>query len=70
MLIPVGAAFDFHAGLKKQAPRWMMRLSLEWLFRMLSEPRRLGMRYLISNPTFIWKVLMQTLGVKRYDLGG
>ena len=69
VLIPVGAAFDFHAGLKKQSPRWMMRLSLEWLFRMLSEPRRLGMRYLISNPTFIWKVLMQTLGLKRYDLG-
>ena len=68
VLIPVGAAFDFHAGLKKQAPRWMMRLSLEWLFRMLSEPRRLGMRYLVSNPTFVWKLLMQALGLKKYTL--
>jgi N-acetylglucosaminyldiphosphoundecaprenol N-acetyl-beta-D-mannosaminyltransferase len=68
VLIPVGAAFDFHAGIKRQAPRWMMNIGLEWLFRMLSEPRRLGKRYLVSNPTFIWKVLMQALGIVKYTL--
>jgi len=43
-LIGVGAAFDFHAGLKPQAPRWMQRSGLEWLFRLATEPRRLGRR--------------------------
>lgn len=58
-LIGVGAAFDFHAGLKPQAPRWMQRNGLEWLFRLVTEPRRLGARYLVNNPIFIWKVLGQ-----------
>jgi N-acetylglucosaminyldiphosphoundecaprenol N-acetyl-beta-D-mannosaminyltransferase len=62
VLIGVGAAFDFHAGLKRQAPRWMQRSSLEWLFRLLTEPRRLWRRYLINNPWFIWLVLLQALG--------
>jgi N-acetylglucosaminyldiphosphoundecaprenol N-acetyl-beta-D-mannosaminyltransferase len=58
-LIGVGAAFDFHAGVKAQAPRWMQRNGLEWLFRMASEPRRLGRRYLVNNPVFVWKTLQQ-----------
>lgn len=58
-LIGVGAAFDFHAGVKAQAPRWMQRNGLEWLFRLMSEPRRLGRRYLVNNPTFVWKTLQQ-----------
>jgi N-acetylglucosaminyldiphosphoundecaprenol N-acetyl-beta-D-mannosaminyltransferase len=62
VLVGVGAAFDFHAGVKPQAPRWMMRLGLEWLFRMLSEPRRLGPRYLKDNPVFIWNIVLQALG--------
>lgn len=49
----VGAAFDFHAGLKRQAPRWMQRAGLEWLFRLSTEPRRLWYRYLIHNSTFV-----------------
>ena len=53
VLVGVGAAFDFHAGLKRQAPRWMRESGLEWLFRLLSEPRRLGKRYLIGNPRFV-----------------
>jgi N-acetylglucosaminyldiphosphoundecaprenol N-acetyl-beta-D-mannosaminyltransferase len=61
-LIGVGAAFDFHAGLKRQAPRWMQRSGLEWLFRLLSEPRRLWRRYLVNNPWFLWLVLLQALG--------
>jgi len=58
-LVGVGAAFDFHAGLKRQAPRWMQRSGLEWSFRLLSEPRRLGPRYLVNNPLFVWKIALQ-----------
>lgn len=53
VLIGVGAAFDFHAGLKAQAPRWMQRSGLEWLFRLATEPRRLWRRYLQNNPAFV-----------------
>lgn len=62
VLIAVGAAFDFHSGRKPQAPRWMMSIGLEWFFRVLTEPRRLGPRYLRDNPVFIWNILRQTLG--------
>jgi N-acetylglucosaminyldiphosphoundecaprenol N-acetyl-beta-D-mannosaminyltransferase len=62
VLIGVGAAFDFHAGLKRQAPRWMMRAGLEWLFRLIQEPRRLGPRYLSNNPLFVGLVIRQLLG--------
>jgi len=64
VLIGVGAAFDFHAGLKRQAPRWMQRSGLEWLFRLAMEPRRLWRRYLINNPWFLWLMLLQALGKK------
>jgi N-acetylglucosaminyldiphosphoundecaprenol N-acetyl-beta-D-mannosaminyltransferase len=53
VLIGVGAAFDFHAGLIRQAPYWMQRYGLEWLFRLAQEPRRLWRRYLRYNPRFI-----------------
>lgn len=57
VLIGVGAAFDFHAGLKAQAPRWMQRSGTEWLFRLLTEPRRLWRRYARNNPRFVALVL-------------
>ena len=66
--IGVGAAFDFHAGKKKQAPRWMQRSGLEWLFRLASEPRRLWKRYLKANPTFVVLVVLQTLGLKKFSM--
>ena len=50
----VGAAFDFHAGNKRMAPRWMQRYSLEWLFRLCQEPGRLWKRYLVTNTIFCW----------------
>jgi N-acetylglucosaminyldiphosphoundecaprenol N-acetyl-beta-D-mannosaminyltransferase len=53
VLIGVGAAFDFHAGLVPQAPAAMQRLGLEWLFRLVQEPRRLWRRYLRYNPRFV-----------------
>ena len=68
VMIGVGAAFDFHAGLKKQAPRWMQRSGLEWFFRLITEPRRLWKRYLINNPLFLILILAQFLGLKRYTL--
>jgi N-acetylglucosaminyldiphosphoundecaprenol N-acetyl-beta-D-mannosaminyltransferase len=57
VLIGVGAAFDFHAGLKRQAPRWMQRSGLEWLFRLAHEPRRLWRRYSYNNVRFVVDLL-------------
>lgn len=54
VMIGIGAAFDFHAGVKPQAPRWMRSLALEWLFRLLCEPRRLWKRYLVGNFLFLY----------------
>jgi len=56
-LIAIGAAFDFHAGTKRQAPRVVQRFGFEWLFRLITEPRRLWKRYLIGNGRFVWAVL-------------
>ena len=61
VMLGVGAAFDFLAGVKAQAPRWMQRSGLEWLFRLLTEPRRLGPRYLRQNPKFAVLALAQLL---------
>lgn len=57
VVIGVGAAFDFHAGTVKRAPLWMQRMTLEWLHRLLSEPRRLWRRYLVIAPGFVWHLL-------------
>ena len=64
VLIGVGAAFDFHAGLKPQAPRWMQRTGLEWLFRLLSEPRRLYRRYLVNIPLFAVYLLLEAMHLR------
>lgn len=56
-MMAVGAAFDFHAGVLKQAPRWMQKNGLEWLFRFIQEPQRLWKRYLITNSLFIYLFL-------------
>ncbi len=53
VLVGVGAAFNFHSGRVAQAPRWMMAMGLEWLFRLWQEPRRLWSRYLVNNPAFV-----------------
>jgi N-acetylglucosaminyldiphosphoundecaprenol N-acetyl-beta-D-mannosaminyltransferase len=63
-LLGIGAAFDFHAGTKPRAPRWMQRSGFEWLFRLLSEPRRLAHRYLIDNTIFVARTAQQLLGQK------
>jgi N-acetylglucosaminyldiphosphoundecaprenol N-acetyl-beta-D-mannosaminyltransferase len=56
-LLGVGAAFDFHAGLMPQAPPWMQRRGLEWLYRLSREPRRLWRRYFRNNPAFVLRIL-------------
>lgn len=56
-LLGVGAAFDFHAGQVRQAPRWVQRAGLEWLFRLTQEPRRLWRRYIRNNPRFVLQIL-------------
>jgi N-acetylglucosaminyldiphosphoundecaprenol N-acetyl-beta-D-mannosaminyltransferase len=61
VLVGVGAAFDFHAGLIPQAPALMQRLGLEWVFRLVQEPRRLWRRYLRYNPRFVWGFARQYL---------
>ena len=61
VLVGVGAAFDFHAGLIPQAPGWMQRAGLEWLFRLAHEPRRLWRRYLRYNPRFVVGFVRQYL---------
>ena len=60
-LVGVGAAFDFLAGSKRQAPPWMQRNGVEWLFRLASEPRRLWRRYLLGNPRFLVHFTVQWL---------
>ena len=61
VMLGVGAAFDFHAGSKRQAPKWMQVVGLEWLFRFTQEPQRLWRRYLIYNSRFIILILKQLL---------
>lgn len=59
VMVGVGAAFDFHAGTVRRAPLWMQKLSLEWLFRLCQEPRRLAGRYLVTNTLFVVGALRQ-----------
>jgi N-acetylglucosaminyldiphosphoundecaprenol N-acetyl-beta-D-mannosaminyltransferase len=59
VLVGVGAAFDFLSGAKPQAPRWVMAAGLEWLFRLLHEPRRLWRRYLVGNARFLFHFLVR-----------
>jgi N-acetylglucosaminyldiphosphoundecaprenol N-acetyl-beta-D-mannosaminyltransferase len=65
VLVGVGAAFDFHAGLVSQAPSWMQSMGLEWAYRLLQEPGRLWRRYLRYNPRFVAGFLRQWLAHRR-----
>ena len=57
----IGAVFDFFAGTVKRAPEGWIRLGLEWLYRLIKEPRRTWRRYLVSNPVFCWLVLKEKI---------
>jgi N-acetylglucosaminyldiphosphoundecaprenol N-acetyl-beta-D-mannosaminyltransferase len=69
VLIGVGAAFDFHAGLVPQAPLRLQRAGLEWAYRLVQEPRRLGRRYLRYNPRFVAAFAAQYLRHRRAPAG-
>lgn len=66
-LIAVGAAYDFHAGNLAKAPEFLSKIGLEWLFRMMKEPKRLWQRYVFLNPLYIWLFLLQALKIKHFD---
>ena len=68
ILVGVGAAFDFHAGVKRQAPRAIQRSGFEWLFRLACEPRRLFRRYAIAIPSFIALSAAQVLGLRSFPM--
>jgi N-acetylglucosaminyldiphosphoundecaprenol N-acetyl-beta-D-mannosaminyltransferase len=68
VLIGVGAAFDFFSGRVRQAPYWMQRSGLEWLFRLSQEPQRLWRRYLLGNTRFVFHIALQVTGLRRYTL--
>lgn len=68
LMAGVGAAFDLHAGLRTDAPGWMKRCGLQWLYRLHQEPRRLAGRYLKHNPRFIWEICRQMAGRKGFEL--
>ncbi|HEX4286659.1 MAG TPA: WecB/TagA/CpsF family glycosyltransferase [Terracidiphilus sp.] len=68
LMVGVGAAFDFHAGVVKEAPRWLHRTGLQWAYRLIREPRRLGRRYLACIPSFMWNVSLELTGVRKFRL--
>jgi N-acetylglucosaminyldiphosphoundecaprenol N-acetyl-beta-D-mannosaminyltransferase len=67
VIVGVGAAFDFHTGRVRQAPRWMREHGLEWSWRLMMEPRRLWRRYLLGGPRFVWNVGLELAGLKKFD---
>lgn len=68
LMVGVGAAFDIHAGVIKEAPKWLKVSGLQWAHRLALEPRRLWRRYLVCVPGFIWNIGLQLLGIRRYKL--
>jgi N-acetylglucosaminyldiphosphoundecaprenol N-acetyl-beta-D-mannosaminyltransferase len=67
VMVGVGAAFDFLASRKRQAPSWMQEHGLEWLFRLQQEPRRLWKRYLVGGSEFVFLAALELLGLRRFD---
>jgi len=59
VIIGVGALFKYLSGEVKRAPKWMLKHNMEWVFRLVTEPKRLWKRYIIGNPKFIWRVLRE-----------
>jgi exopolysaccharide biosynthesis WecB/TagA/CpsF family protein len=66
-LIAVGAAYDFHAGNLAKSPEFLSNIGLEWLFRMMKEPKRLWKRYVFLNPLYMWLFFLQAFKIKHFD---
>ena len=58
LMVGVGAGFDYQAGTVKRAPLWMQRMSLEWLHRLITDPKRLAKRYFVTNTKYIWHCIV------------
>ena len=65
LMLGVGAGFDYCAGNLRRAPEWMQKYSLEWLYRLRQEPRRLFKRYMVTNIRFLWLLLLEQKGKER-----
>ena len=65
-VLAVGAAFAFHAGQLSQAPPFMQRYGLEWLYRLTREPKRLWRRYCWLNPYYLWLLFLQKTGLRKF----
>jgi N-acetylglucosaminyldiphosphoundecaprenol N-acetyl-beta-D-mannosaminyltransferase len=65
VIASIGAVFDYHAGTIRRAPDWVCRMGLEWLYRLLGEPRRLWRRTLVSAPQFLWFTLLDAVPLRR-----
>ena len=68
LMVGVGAAFDIHSGNVKEASKWMKSAGLQWLHRLVQEPRRLGKRYLTWVPSFMWNISLQLLDIRRFKV--
>ena len=64
VMIGVGGAFPVFAGLKKRAPRWMQKIALEWLYRLIQEPQRLALRYAYTNTLFLYLLAREVMRIK------
>ena len=60
----IGAVFDFFAGTYKRAPQWWQEHSLEWLYRLIKEPKRMWKRYVLGNPLFLWNITLEAIGIR------
>ena len=60
----IGAVFDFFAGTYKRAPQWWQEHSLEWLYRLIKEPKRMWRRYVLGNPLFLWNIMLEAIGIR------
>jgi N-acetylglucosaminyldiphosphoundecaprenol N-acetyl-beta-D-mannosaminyltransferase len=66
LLVGVGAAFNYHTGRLRESPEWVKRSGLQWLHRLMQDPKRLWKRYLRHNPAFIWNIALQMLNIRHY----
>lgn len=70
LMFGVGAAYDFHTGRILDAPQWIKTIGMQWMHRLLQDPRRLWKRYLRNNPAFLWHIALQLSGLRQYPATG
>jgi N-acetylglucosaminyldiphosphoundecaprenol N-acetyl-beta-D-mannosaminyltransferase len=68
LMIGVGAAFDYHTGRINDSPPWIKWMGLQWMHRLVQDPRRLWRRYLFTNPPFVWNALLQLFGLRKFTI--